>query len=96
MSKIVESLVTGGNSLPLLFLRINSNGYKVDGITKRCTKKVREQVLLDFIANWEFNENSPFFQIQYMYYDVNNGKLAIHDDPDYCEAVKKLCLKPIY
>lgn len=96
MSKIVESLITDGNTLPLLFLRINSDGYKVDGQTKRCTKKTREEVLINFLNNWTFKENSPALQLQYMYYDVKDEKLAIHEDPDYYEAVKELCLKPIF
>lgn len=96
MTKIIESLTLIGNNLPTLFIRLNSNGFQVNGRTTKCLKRDRAERLVNLIKNFKFSEDSPPFQIQYMYYDIiNNNKLKIHDDPDYNGFVKSCCLEPI-
>lgn len=95
MAKVNESLVIGKNNLPIIFVRMNTNTYRIDNKIAKCTKKDRANVLINFIRNFKFDNNSPGMQIQYMYYDVNENKLCIHDSDEYHEQIKNLCLPPI-
>lgn len=100
MTKVVESLALEGNSLPILFLRSNTDNYYIDDKLYKTDRRIRERKLLDLIKNFEFDENSPLLQIQYMHYDCNTLSkniyhLKIHDDPDYDEYLQNCCLPPI-
>lgn len=95
MSKVLESVTLEGNTLPILFLRLNSNAYQVDGKKKLTRKYRRAEKLLEILKNFSF-ENSPALQVQYMYYDIEDDELSIHRDPDYNSYIKSCCLEPIY
>lgn len=95
MAKIVESLTLEANTLPIMFIRINSDTFRVDKKVKKVIKKERAAKLVDFINNIKFDSESPYLQIQYMYYDCVDNKLKIHDDEDYNDNIKQCCLQPI-
>jgi hypothetical protein len=99
MTKVIESVALEGNTLPILFIRLNSDGFKIDGKTKRTLKRIRSARLIDLIKKMKFDKRSPLLQIQYMYYDcvMNHDKqhLKIHDDLDYHDNLKTCCLTPI-
>lgn len=93
MSKIVESLAVGGNTLPILFVRYNPRVYKVGGEKQKMLVGDREDHLIRFINEYEFVRP---LEIQYMFYDCDdNKKLMIHKDPTYSEFIKECCLDPI-
>lgn len=79
-----------------MFARYNPHKYSINGKINKKIKRVREEELINWINNLQFNANSPGLQIQYMYYDCDSeNKIKIHDDPEYFEDVKKMCLQPI-
>lgn len=96
MSKVIESIRLSQNTLPLLFIRLNSSDYKIDNITKKTTKKLRAERLIKFIQEFEFKNNNNDVQIQYMYYDMNDNEISIHNNEDYNEFFKNYCLPPIF
>lgn len=95
MTYIIEALMLDGNTLPILFIRYNPNAIKVDGVNKLITKSTRQNKLIEFINNYQFNNEIPL-QIQYMYYNITNSKLEIHNDPDYDDNIIETCIEPIY
>lgn len=85
MTDVHHSLALGGNVLPTAFLRYNPGPFKVNGTTKRTSKKNREKKLVHTLKNWSFDQD---FEIKYMFYDTHNGTLALFDDPDFDETLK--------
>jgi uncharacterized Zn-finger protein len=84
MARVAETLALGGNTLPVLWLRYNPGAFRVDGELQRVPKKQREAELLAFIRAWEFpKEGGQSCFIKYMYYDMDGGVLAVHNDPGY-------------
>jgi len=88
MTDTQRSLVLEGNTLPIMFIRYNPHGYKVDGVVrKNMWKKHREERLVEFIRTLTFTQP---FGVTYMYYDTVEGKPAIFSDPAFEEAFKPL------
>jgi hypothetical protein len=87
MNEIFSSLAIGGNTLPISFIRYNPNSFSKDGVKKRddYPKKLREEKLLETIANWEFTQRAGVF---YMYYDSIDNEPLIMLDPEYNESFK--------
>ena len=86
MTYIMQGLTLGGNSLPVVFLRYNPDGYKVDGKTRRTKKKTREHELIRWLEHFEPDRGVPL-RIMYMYYDsVTVGK----------DLVPQATLDPMY
>lgn len=98
MAKCIESLALEGNCLPILFLRINLNVFKINDETISIKKEKRVKKLIDMIQNYQFGDFNTF-QIQYMYYDCVQDKdivkLCLHDELDYFQCLKQHCLRPI-
>lgn len=98
MGKMHQAFMLDGNTLPVAFLRYNPDAFKVDGVTKRTTKKEREARLLDVIRNWQHGPPGSL-SVQYMFYDAEtvNEKLQplIWGDPEYDETMKLCCRSTI-
>ena len=47
MTRIVESLMLEGNSLPVLFVRYNPHAFRIDGVPQKVLKKDREKQLVE-------------------------------------------------
>lgn len=94
MVKIHEALILGGNELPVVFLRFNPHAFKVDGKTKKTTKKTRYAKLIDSIKNLNAAKVPPF-STQYLYYNCNtvNNKLrpCVFDDEEYSNHLSSCC-----
>lgn len=92
MTYVMQGLALGGNTLPICFLRYNPDGFKVDGVTRRTTKKVREEALLRFLEGFKTDSNKPL-RIKYLFYDaVTHGNKEIPQvllDPSYNEHLKQ-------
>lgn len=85
MSHVMQALAIEGNTLPIVFVRYNPPGFKVDGTTRRTFRKDREARLLRWLSDHESNTSKPL-QIVYMYYDtlVDDGNMAeVTLNPDY-------------
>ena len=98
MADLHQAFLMEGNTLPVAFLRYNPHAFKVDGVTKRTTKKEREARLLDVIRNWQHTPPGSL-SIQYMYYNSEtvDGKLqpVIWEDPEYDSTMKSCCMAVI-
>jgi hypothetical protein len=92
MTKLYESLLLGGNTLPVGIIRYNPDAYTVNGVKISRQQKEREAKLLSTIRAWSFD--NPLI-LQYMYYDavsdVSGTRLLTWDDPSYCQMLKKCC-----
>ena len=96
MARVVESLACGGNTLPVLFVRYNPDGFKVDGVTKRTWKRHRESTLITYLKSLEnAKDDVAPFAVQYMFYDVAGGLPVVFDDPEYSDIMKEFCLDVI-
>lgn len=89
MSKIHESIIIGGNELPVIFIRYNPNFfYYYTNTVKRkneVRKSWREEQLIKYIRNIKFEKP---LGIKYMFYDLNEyGILKILEN--YNETLKE-------
>jgi hypothetical protein len=96
MSRIQESTSLGGNNQPILFIRYNPMGYKVDGKPIKKDKNIREEKLLENINQWNFNNDSRPLSILYMYYDVDEGVPLVTLDNDYHEQMRQCVVDPVF
>lgn len=92
MSKIYEVFMLEGNTLPIRVIRYNPNEFEKDGIVQRVKRVDREIKLIHQINSISTIKNEGLV-IQYMYYDVQDGRNKIWNDPDY--VLEECCLKPI-
>jgi len=88
-----RSLILGGNSFPIMFLRYNPHAFCVDGVPRRVLLRDREAALLNCIQNAHFDQS---FSVAYMFYDVLDGAPAIFSDPAYDTAVKSLVIDCVH
>lgn len=89
MSKITESLALEGNTMPIVMLRYNPDGFSVDGKAVKKLKKVREAELVSLLKDPTadvFSCDQPLV-IQYLYYDMSGEVPTITLDPDYNENI---------
>lgn len=89
MSYVMESLVYGGNTLPILWLRYNPNVYRVNGIKQLIRQYEREEILVDFMRNWSPGSD---MEIKYFFYNLVDGELEIHRNQEYDDYFKTLCI----
>ncbi|PNH01555.1 Zinc finger protein [Tetrabaena socialis] len=97
MSRILESLADGGNTLPLVFLRYNPNVFTVDGQVVKKLKAAREAVLVSVLENPAsevFSCDRPLV-IQYLYYDVVGCHAVVTRDPEYNAHIAQCCARSI-
>ncbi|PNH01079.1 Zinc finger protein [Tetrabaena socialis] len=97
MSRILESLADGGNTLPLVFLRYNPNVFTVNGKVVKKLKAARESELVSLLENPAsevFSCDRPIV-IQYLYYDVVGCHAAVTRDPEYNAHIAQCCARPI-
>jgi hypothetical protein len=88
MNNVVTSWLLGGaGDAPIVWIRYNPHGYKVNGATKKTSQDFRQKYLLDFLNALEF-ENHPQIRIYYMFYDTSDGIPCVLSDPEYQETVK--------
>jgi hypothetical protein len=85
MTRIYESLILEGNTLPIVFIRFNPDPYSVDDTAQSTSIRVRHRLLLEFINN--FTTINPL-SINYMFYNECDGIPVIIEDPDYPEKLK--------
>lgn len=98
MSKIHTAFMLDGNTLPVAFVRYNSDVYKIDGKVRHTRKKHREAKLIDVIQQWKFGPPSSL-QIMYMYYDASTSvsglTLDIWEESGYNGNMRACCVEPI-
>lgn len=90
MEQIHESILTGGETRPVLFVRYNPDGtYKEDGITVRIPRWKREERLLEVLE--KIKEGRIVFtkplNILYLFYELKKGKEAILEDRDFSQQM---------
>ena len=83
--KLYEAWCLEGNSLPVRIIRYNPDAFKVDGKTKRTTKAKREELLLQAISD-ATKRDGEGLQIQYMFYDIQDGQPVILADEGFTLA----------
>lgn len=83
-----SSGVTSVTPRPLLWVRFNPDGFKINGATQQVERKVRIETLVDFIR--EYHPTKPM-EVAYFYYNLNNaGTPEICDDAEYATEMKPL------
>ena len=93
MSKIHETLAVEGNTIPITFIRYNPNAFKIDGITQKITKAVREVELIKTLldrSHMIYTNDKPL-AILYLNYSTINKLPEITYDIDYNDVLK-LCI----
>ena len=99
MCNIMKAIREQGIEIPVLWIRYNPHGYKVNNIKMEQEYSNRYLKLLEVINIWEPSDDIDI-EIQYMFYDSiiddnNQISLSIHQDEDYIEDLKLVCLDPI-
>jgi hypothetical protein len=91
MEQVHESLVTGGEQRPVVFVRYNPNGpFEEDGESVDMRRRDREQLLLSFlgkVASGEIVFTEPL-NIVYICYSTFDGEPVVCYDPDFSEQMK--------
>jgi len=100
MSKIIESLMMEGNTMPLLFIRYNPDAFTVDGEKQHVKKTDRESKLIALLDNGDHElfvrAKKALITIQYMYYDVEADRPAVCYDPTYNASFRECVAPAIY
>jgi hypothetical protein len=88
MYYVYKSLMMNINIIPIVFIRYNPHGYKINGMTKRTTLEERHEKLIETIKYaLTLNDNA----IIYLFYNMDNQhKPIILSDPSYDESTKLL------
>lgn len=82
MSKILEALTIGGNTLPIIFIRFNPHAFKVNNITCRVPRVKREERLVSLLKDMP-TPTRPL-TIHYLYYDCSDkDTLTIWESDEY-------------
>lgn len=92
MLSIYESWMLEGNTLPVHIIRYNPHAFQVDGKSIRVTKKDREAQLLRAIDE-AAESATEGLQVQYMYYDMVDGKPAMVQDEAF--SIEDCCVESI-
>ncbi|CAM9770418.1 unnamed protein product, partial [Heterosigma akashiwo] len=71
MTQIHESIMLEGNTLPIVFIRFNPDSYKVNNITVKETKQMKQAKLIETITNIEFGPDGTLSVI-YINYDTTD------------------------
>jgi hypothetical protein len=87
MNNVVTSWLLEGSDTPVVWIRYNPHAFKVDGVTTRTLQESRQKSLIELLNSLEF-DNQPQVRVYYMFYDTQNGKPCVLDDPEYHESVK--------
>jgi hypothetical protein len=87
MNNVVTSWLLEGSDTPVVWIRYNPHGFKVNGVTKKTTQDFRQKYLLDFLNTLEF-DNQPHVRVYYMFYDIADSVPCVIEDPEYQETVK--------
>lgn len=88
MNNIVSAWCLSGNSVPVIFIRYNPHGFKVDGKTKRTQMAERHRKLIQLLDRIKTMEPVSDVQVFYMFYDCEAEIPTVLSDPDYHDAVK--------
>jgi hypothetical protein len=91
MEQVHESLVTGGEQRPVVFVRYNPNGsFEEDEIPIKMHRRNREQLLLSFLE--EVASGGRVFteplNIVYICYSTFEGEPLVCHDPDFSEQMR--------
>ena len=86
MSKIIESLILDGNTIPIRFIRYNPHCYSVDNIKQKIHQSQRHDALIETINSVKFMSS---FSVQYLFYDTENNIPSILSDDEYTESFKQ-------
>jgi DNA-directed RNA polymerase subunit RPC12/RpoP len=88
MNNIVSSWRLGGNVRPVVFVRYNPHGYKVNAKTKRTQMTERHKKLIDLMNRLGTMEPEKDVQIFYMFYTTESGSPIVLEDPEYYDQIK--------
>lgn len=92
MCQIHESIMKGGDTRPILFVRYNPNGkFYHDDVEINMNRTERETILMNYLAklaSGKITYTEPL-NIKYICYNTNQNKMpVICDDPDFSEEMK--------
>ena len=87
MNNVVTSWLLEGSDTPVVWIRYNPHAYKINGNKQITTQEDRHKQLLDFLDTLDFVDQ-PQVRVYYMFYDTQDGKPCVLDDPEYQETVK--------
>jgi len=88
MNNIVSSWRLDGISMPVVFVRYNPHGFKIDAKTKHTRTVDRHKKLIDLMNRLGTTEPHKDVQVFYMFYTIEAGSPTVLEDPDYYEEVK--------
>ena len=92
MCFVMSAITCDENVRPTLWNRFNPNGFKVDSVSQRVSRKRKHERLLALIQDTDHFEGT---RIVYMYYDTQNNKPVICQDPSYDSTVLAMLCPPI-
>lgn len=88
MNNIVSSWRLDGNMGPVVFVRYNPHGFKVDSKTKQTRATERHAKLMDLMNRLKTMEPDKDVQMFYMFYTTKNGLPIVLEDPEYHDEIK--------
>ena len=97
MLKVNETLLSQGNTLPIVFIRYNpETKYKIDGKSVKTTQKEKQAKLLEFIRSYD--TKGQLFGIKYIDYDfdTHTSKPCICNDIDYDDNLVQCIISETY
>ena len=97
MLKVNETLISQGNTLPIVFIRYSpETTYKIDGKSVKTTQKEKQAKLLEFIRSYD--TKGQLFGIKYIDYDfdTHTSKPCICNDIDYDDNLVQCIISETY
>ena len=89
MTKVIESLRTEGNELPIRFIRYNPHSFSVNNVKQRIHQNDRHSQLIEHIKTCTFDTD---FSVKYLFYDEYDDKPAIFFASEYNEHFKQFVI----
>ena len=89
MTKVIESLRTEGNELPIRFIRYNPHSFSVNNVKQRINQNDRHSRLIEYIKTCTFDTD---FSVKYLFYDEYDDKPAIFFASEYNEHFKQFVI----
>jgi hypothetical protein len=86
--KIASTMMADGNTVPIAFIRINPDAYKVAGQPGSVVRKDRYEAVADLIREWKPTDKAV--EVQYCFYNVDG------DGEEFSQDLLELCRNNIY
>ena len=90
MTNVFSVLIEQGNTMPLIWIRINPDNFCIDNKKIRMTKKEKIEKVVNLINTLSESKTELPLTIYYCFYNIINNQPEILEDATYPEELKSI------